>query len=147
MTIPTATPHEACAALFSRYALAQDTGDVDAFLALFTEDAAWHRPMNDAPLVGSAEIVPTARALFGGRGPDFVCQHFVSNVLVTFESAERGEGSCYALAFAATRGADGSAPPIPAIPAGILRYFATFARCDDGWKFAAFRAVRVFRPA
>lgn len=146
MTRPTPTPHEACAALFSRYALAQDTADLDAFLALFAEDASWDRPMNDAPLVGMGAIMPAAHALFEGRGPAFVCQHMVSNVLVTFGSEDRGEGSCYAVAFAASRGADEAAPPIPAMPAGILRYFATFAKIDGEWKFAAFRAVRIFRP-
>lgn len=60
----------ACADIVARYAMAVNEWDLDAFVALFTEDAVWQRPRN-APLVGHSQI----RGFMNARPRDLVLRH------------------------------------------------------------------------
>lgn len=139
-------PRRDCEELLYRYALCQDTADLEGFVALFDDDAVWERPLGGPPIRGRREISENAHDLFAGRPPTFVCQHILTNTIFEVMSEVKVGCTCYALAFTGHRAAEGEAPPLPAAPAGILRYRAELRRGEDGWKFTYFKAMRIFNP-
>ena len=113
-----------------------DHGEIDALVALFTEDAVYtHGPRRSS---GRAEI----RALFDKRsaaGPR-TARHLYSGLRFAIESAHRATGTSVCLSFAA----DGR-PPLPATPFLVADFEDVYVCGDDGcWRFAARHIERIF---
>jgi uncharacterized protein (TIGR02246 family) len=68
---------QACTDLVTRYALAVNAWDLDAFVDLFTADAVWQRP-SAPPLHGQAEI----RAFMVGQPTNRVLRHVLGGTHV-----------------------------------------------------------------
>jgi ketosteroid isomerase-like protein len=73
--------HE-CAKLLVRYSRAVNERDIDAFVALFTEDAVWQRPQVP-PLIGHEQI----HAFMDSQPRERVIRHVNGGALVTVEDA------------------------------------------------------------
>ena len=124
----------ACRDLSDRYALAVNSNDVDAFVALFTDDAMWERP--GMALNGPGEI----RAFIAGqfsqaRHVRHLNGHCVVDVIdadtglvrsatTVYEMADTGEGVT-------------NLPP----PALIAEYETTMVRRGEAWKIHRHKAV------
>src|SRR4051794_1108866 len=124
-------------------ALAQfaDTGTVEEYVALFTEDAVWEmpaNPANDVPAsnrTGPAEIAAGVqdRRAAGVQGPGSATRHVISTVRVMLESETEARGVAYFQYFADTT----TAPRL----LSVGQYDDTFRRTPDGWKLARRRIV------
>lgn len=113
-----------------------DHGEVDALVALFTEDAVYtHGPRCSN---GRAEIAALLRRR-SAAGPR-TARHIYSGLRFTIESTRRATGTSVCLSFAA----DGL-PPLPATPFLVADFEDVYACGDDGrWRFAARRIERIF---
>ena len=74
---------QACAELVTRYAQAVNDWDIDAFVALFVQDAVWQRP-GQPPLRGRPEI----RSFMEAQPVDRVIRHVNGAVRVEVLDAE-----------------------------------------------------------
>lgn len=124
-------------------ALAQfaDSGTVDEYVALFTDDAVWEMPANAANGVPAsnrtrrAEIAAGVhdRRAAGVQGPGSATRHVISTVRVRMVSADEATGSAYFQYFADTT----TTPRL----LSIGQYDDVFRRTPDGWKLARRRIV------
>jgi 3-phenylpropionate/cinnamic acid dioxygenase small subunit len=124
-------------------ALAQfaDTGTVDEYVALFTDDAVWEmpaNPANDVPAsnrTGRAEIAAGVhdRRAAGVQGPGSATRHVVSTLRITMVSTDEATGVAYFQYFADTT-------TMPRL-VSVGQYDDVFRRTADGWKVARRRIV------
>jgi 3-phenylpropionate/cinnamic acid dioxygenase small subunit len=94
----------------ARIAQLADTGDLDEYLTMFTDDAVWRMP--DNPSIGMlanerrghAEIRAGAeeRRASGLQGPGTNTRHLLTTTAVHFESDDRASARSYFLFFAST---------------------------------------------
>jgi limonene-1,2-epoxide hydrolase len=127
-----------CAEVIVRYAMAVNENDIDAFVALFTEDATWQRPGVPA-LHGHDEIhrfmssLPVERVVRHVNGASFVQPVSATEALAWSQTTvyeERGS------------------TVIPASVTGpdmVVEYRDRLVRDGDTWRFARREATVVFR--
>lgn len=124
-------------------ALAQfaDTGTVDEYVALFTDDAMWEmpaNPANDVPAsnrTGRAEIAAGVRdrRAAGVQGPGSATRHVISTVRVMLRSADVADAQAYFQYFADTT----TTPRL----LSVGHYEDVFRRTPEGWRLARRRIV------
>jgi len=128
----------ACTDLITRYAMAVNAWDLDAFVALFTEDAVWQRP-GVAPYHGHAEI----RAFMESQPTDRVLRHVNGGVLVEVVDADHATAWSQTTVYEAH-----PAGPLPAAMTGpdmVVEYRDQLVRTPQGWRFARRDTTVVFR--
>ena len=118
----------ACADLVTRYAMAFNRGDLDAFVALFTEDAVWHRPV--ATLHGHSEI----HAFMESLPQEQVARHVNGASWAEAIDADRARGWSQTVVYqtAGTRATPARLEP----PTMIAEYVDEYVRQEDGWRFS-----------
>jgi hypothetical protein len=113
-----------------------DHGNVDALVALFTDDALYTH--GERRSEGRAEIAALFRRRTAG-GPRTV-RHLQTGLMIEIESAARATGTSVCLTFAA----DGE-PPLPATPYLVADFDDAYERGADGrWRFRERRISRIF---
>jgi 3-phenylpropionate/cinnamic acid dioxygenase small subunit len=96
--------------VLARIAQLADTGDLEEYLTLFTEDAVWGMPDNPAVGMtanekkGHAEILAGAqeRRASGLQGPGTESRHVLTTIAIDVESEERATARSYFLFFDST---------------------------------------------
>ena len=125
----------ACERLCVDYAFFADEGRMDELAALFAEDA-------ELRLFGQTHQGRAAiRASMGaGSAAERTTVHALSNLRIEVEGPASASGTCYAVVYAAEKGA---APGAPITPMVVGRYVDTYRQTPDGWRIAsrAFKAL------
>jgi len=96
--------------VLARIAQLADTGDLEEYLTLFTEDAVWGMPDNPAGGMtgnekkGHAEILAGAqeRRASGLQGPGTESRHVLTTIAIDVESEDRATARSYFLFFDST---------------------------------------------
>ena len=96
--------------LLARIAQLADTGDLEEYLTLFTEDAVWGMPDNPAVGMtanekkGHAEILAGAqeRRASGLQGPGTESRHVLTTIAIDVESDDRATARSYFMFFGST---------------------------------------------
>ena len=96
--------------VLARIAQLADTGDLEEYLTLFTEDAVWGMPDNPAVGMtanekkGHAEILAGAqeRRASGLQGPGTESRHVLTTIAIDVESEERATARSYFMFFDST---------------------------------------------
>ena len=118
--------------LIARLAHLADDGDLDEYLTLFTEDATWHRTMNDDRRAGHAELRAGAeerrRDLI--QGPGSGTRHLLASTWVAVDSDTEARAESYYLYIGTDR------PEGPDLRT-TGRYRDTFRRVDGVWKMSS----------
>jgi uncharacterized protein (TIGR02246 family) len=91
----------ACIRTSMLYAAYADSGDADAFAALFTDDGIWEA--SSGRYVGRAAIAEQMRKTFALK---LRMRHVITNQLVTPDGATRARGSAYVTLYVAPDGVD-----------------------------------------
>lgn len=132
--------HE-CQRLQVAYAVTADAGDVEGFVACFSEDGEVRVP-GAQPFVGHTAIRASIVQL-GSLGVAY--RHLITNSLITVQDAESATGICYLLTFNSAAPADaGGSRPIDA-PGTVGEYHDAFVRTREGWRIRRRELKRVFR--
>jgi 3-phenylpropionate/cinnamic acid dioxygenase small subunit len=122
--------------VLARIAQLADTGDLDEYLTLFTDDAVWAMPDNPAVGMlanekrGHAEIRAGAeeRRASGLQGPGTESRHVLTTIAVNVESDDRATVRSYFLFFGST-----STQPVLRT---MGQYDDVFRRGATGWQLA-----------
>lgn len=122
--------------VLARIAQLADTGDLDEYLTLFTDDAVWAMPDNPAIGMlanekrGHAEIRAGAeeRRASGLQGPGTESRHVLTTVAVNVESDDRATVRSYFLFFGST-----SVQPVLRT---MGQYDDVLVRSERGWQLA-----------
>ena len=122
--------------VLARIAQLADTGDLDEYLTLFTDDAVWAMPDNPTMGMpasekrGHAEIRAGAeeRRNGGVQGPGTDTRHVLTTIAVDVESGDRARARSYFMFFASTT----SQPVLR----NIGQYDDVFVRGERGWLLA-----------
>lgn len=114
--------------IVARLAQYADDGDLDDYVALFTEDAHWAMP--GAPRTGRADIRAggEARRADGAVGPGSASRHMITTVAVDVDGTDVAVADSYWLFYVETT----SNPRLQLCGT----YHDTFARTPEGWKLA-----------
>lgn len=120
----------------ARIAQLADTGDLDEYLAMFTDDAVWAMPDNPAVGMlanekrGHAEIRAGAeeRRASGLQGPGTESRHVLTTIAVSLERDDRATVRSYFLFFGST-----SSQPVLRT---MGQYDDVFVRGEHGWQLA-----------
>jgi ketosteroid isomerase-like protein len=135
MTDETTLDVLAIESLIARLAIAADVGELDEYLALFTEDAVWELSASAASGVppstcsGRAEIKASVeqRRAIGVQGPGTGAMHHLTTRSIVV-AGDEGEGHVY-YQFV------GMADRVPTIRT-LGQYLDRYRRTPDGWKLA-----------
>jgi len=119
----------ACADLVTRYAMAFNRWDLDAFVGLFTENAVWQRPVN-APLCGHAEI----RAFMEGLPHEQVARHVNGASWAEVVDDDHAQGWSQTVVYQ-TEGTR-TTPARLQLPTMVVEYVDEYARRGDEWLFS-----------
>jgi len=113
--------------VIARLALLADDGDLDDYVALYTEDAEWAMP--DAPRRGRADIRAgaDARRAAGTTGPGSASRHVVTTTAVTVDGDRAVADSVWMFLVDTVRS--------PAI-GGVGTYHDELVRTAAGWQVA-----------
>lgn len=130
-----------CERLQVRYALAADTGDVEAFVGLFAENGSVEVPEHPA-FVGHEAIRDSIRAL---AATVITMRHIITNRLVTVIDENQAEGICYLTVYNSDAEPDAQGMRPAGLPATIGEYTDQFVKTDTGWRFQSRVLQRVFR--
>ena len=122
--------------LVARIAHLADTGDIDEYLAQFTDDAVWEMP--DNPQLGVAGSTRRGRADIaagvherrgsGVQGPGTGTRHVITTQAVEVTGSDEATGRAYWMFYSDTS----STPTLRSLG----QYDDTFRRDADGWKLA-----------
>lgn len=120
----------------ARIAQLADTGDLDEYLAMFTDDAVWAMPDNPAVGMlanekrGHAEIRAGAeeRRASGLQGPGTESRHVLTTIAVSLERDDRATVRSYFLFYGST-----SSQPVLRT---MGQYDDVFVRGEHGWQLA-----------
>jgi 3-phenylpropionate/cinnamic acid dioxygenase small subunit len=114
--------------VISRIARLADQGDLDEYIAQFTEDAVWAFPT--APRHGHADIRAgaEARRAEGTTGPGTATRHVITTVAVQVDQADRATADSYFVFLQNTT----TSPTIFNMGA----YHDTFVHQGDAWRLA-----------
>ncbi len=122
--------------LLARIAQLADTGDLEEYLTLFTEDAVWGMPDNPAVGMtanekkGHAEILAGAqeRRASGLQGPGTESRHVLTTIAIDVESEERATARSYFMFF-------GSTSTTPTLRT-MGQYDDVLVKGERGWQLA-----------
>ena len=122
--------------VLARIAQLADSGDLDEYLSLFTDDAVWAMPDNPAVGMtanakrGHAEIRAEAeeRRASGLQGPGTDSRHVLTTIAVNVESETRATVRSYFMFFATTS----SAPTLRTMG----QYDDVLVKGERGWQLA-----------
>jgi 3-phenylpropionate/cinnamic acid dioxygenase small subunit len=122
--------------VLARIAQLADTGDLDEYLSLFTEDAVWGMPDNPAVGMtanekrGHAEILAGAqeRRASGLQGPGTDSRHVLTTIAIDVESDDRATARSYFMFFATTS----TAPTLRTMG----QYDDILVKGERGWQLA-----------
>jgi hypothetical protein len=131
----------ACLRLMTDYNIHLDGGDVDAFVALFSEDAVFARVVPALPV---AEMVGHDGLRRGVdmtvKASDRLRRHMLSNARITVISADEAEGFCIGLAVYGPRGT----LPVPVGGIELVgEYRDRYRRIDGAWRIVRRELTRV----
>jgi len=119
----------ACADLVTRYSMAFNRWDLDAFVGLFTEDAVWRRPVN-APLIGQAEI----RAFMEALPQEQVARHLNGASWAEVVDDDHAQGWSQTVVYQ-TEGTR-TTPARLQLPTMVVEYVDEYTRRGDEWLFS-----------
>ncbi len=111
-----------------------DVGDLDEYVALFTEDGSWEPPPGSEPPVralhGRAELLAGARErrAAGLSGPGTFSRHVVTNIALTRTGADTATAHSYWHFYEKTNQLH--------VPGGMGTYDDEFRRTPEGWRLA-----------
>jgi 3-phenylpropionate/cinnamic acid dioxygenase small subunit len=122
--------------VLARIAQLADTGDLDEYLTLFTEDAVWAMPDNPAVGMtandkrGHAEILAGAqeRRASGLQGPGSDSRHVLTTIAIDVESERRATARSYFMFFGTTS----TTPTLRTMG----QYDDVLVRAKTGWQLA-----------
>ena len=122
--------------LLARIAQLADTGDLEEYLTMFTEDAVWGMPDNPAVGMtanekkGHAEILAGAqeRRASGLQGPGTESRHVLTPIAVDVESEDRATARSYFMFF-------GSTSTTPTLRT-MGQYDDVLVKGERGWQLA-----------
>jgi 3-phenylpropionate/cinnamic acid dioxygenase small subunit len=122
--------------VLARIAQLADTGDLEEYLTLFTEDAVWGMPDNPAVGMtanekkGHAEILAGAqeRRASGLQGPGTESRHVLTTIAIDVESEDRATARSYFLFFDSTS----STPTLRTMG----QYDDELVKGERGWQLA-----------
>jgi len=122
--------------VLARIAQLADTGDLDEYLTLFTEDAVWGMPDNPAVGMtanekkGHAEILAGAqeRRASGLQGPGTESRHVLTTIAIDVESEDRATARSYFMFF-------GSTSTTPTLRT-MGQYDDVLVKGERGWQLA-----------
>jgi 3-phenylpropionate/cinnamic acid dioxygenase small subunit len=122
--------------VLARIAQLADTGDLDEYVTLFTDDAVWAMPDNPSMGMaasekrGIAEIRAGAeeRRAGGVQGPGTDTRHVLTTIAVDVESEHRAAARSYFMFFG-----DTASQPVLR---NMGQYDDVFVRGDRGWQLA-----------
>jgi 3-phenylpropionate/cinnamic acid dioxygenase small subunit len=122
--------------LLARIAQLADTGDLEEYLTLFTEDAVWGMPDNPAVGMtanekkGHAEILAGAqeRRASGLQGPGTESRHVLTTIAIDVESDDRATARSYFMFF-------GSTSTTPTLRT-MGQYDDVLVKSERGWQLA-----------
>ena len=122
--------------LLARIAQLADTGDLEEYLTLFTEDAVWGMPDNPAVGMtanekkGHAEILAGAqeRRASGLQGPGTESRHVLTTIAIAVESDDRATARSYFMFF-------GSTSTTPTLRT-MGQYDDVLVKGERGWQLA-----------
>ena len=122
--------------LLARIAQLADTGDLEEYLTLFTEDAVWGMPDNPAVGMtanekkGHAEIFAGAqeRRASGLQGPGTESRHVLTTIAIDVESDDRATARSYFMFF-------GSTSTTPTLRT-MGQYDDVLVKGERGWQLA-----------
>ncbi len=122
--------------LLARIAQLADTGDLEEYLTMFTEDAVWGMPDNPAVGMtanekkGHAEILAGAqeRRASGLQGPGTESRHVLTTIAVDVESEDRATARSYFMFF-------GSTATTPTLRT-MGQYDDVLVKGERGWQLA-----------
>jgi uncharacterized protein (TIGR02246 family) len=121
---------QACIDLTSRYALAVNTSDTQAFIALFTDDAIWQRP-GVPPLEG----IDAIRTFIAGEFEKTrVIRHVNGAVLVDINGEQGASGWSQTTVYHAP--GENKIPVRDTRPEMVVEYRDQFRCVDRQWRFA-----------
>jgi len=117
-----------CASVANRYGLAVCRWDLDAFVALFTEEAVWQRP-GVPPMRGHPDI----RAFMENQpsSHERVMRHVQGGIVVDFVDQDRAHVNSQTTVYSAS---PGPLPAPSAIPAMVVEYEDEMIRTPNGWR-------------
>jgi len=116
-----------------------DAGQFDDVAASFSDDGIWYR--QGKQLKGPTMV----RAAMAERHPGIRTRHILSNTLVSFESPDVAQMSCYMCVFQ-HQGEPGAPLPSPMnVPLTVNQTNARMHRTGGGWKVAELRSHDTFR--
>jgi len=122
--------------VLARIAQLADTGDLEEYLTLFTEDAVWGMPDNPAVGMtanekkGHAEILAGAqeRRASGLQGPGTESRHVLTTIAIDVESEDRATARSYFMFF-------GSTSTTPTLRT-MGQYDDVLVKGERGWQLA-----------
>jgi hypothetical protein len=115
----------ACERLCQDYAYYADRGESDLWAGLFSEDAEMH-------LFGQVHSGRAAiRGMSGGKDPDRVTVHSLSNIRIEVIDPNSALGSNHVMLFVQTRSAPSAANLVPVL---VGTYEDEFRRTPEGWR-------------
>ena len=122
--------------VLARIAQLADTGDLEEYLTLFTEDAVWGMPDNPAVGMtanekkGHAEILVGAqeRRASGLQGPGTESRHVLTTIAIDVESEDRATARSYFMFF-------GSTSTTPTLRT-MGQYDDVLVKGERGWQLA-----------
>jgi 3-phenylpropionate/cinnamic acid dioxygenase small subunit len=122
--------------VLARIAQLADTGDLEEYLTLFTEDAVWGMPDNPAVGMtanekkGHAEILAGAqeRRASGLQGPGTESRHVLTTIAIDVESEDRATARSYFMFFDSTS-------TTPALRT-MGQYDDVLVKGERGWQLA-----------
>ena len=122
--------------VLARIAQLADTGDLEEYLTLFTEDAVWGMPDNPAVGMtanekkGHAEILAGAqeRRASGLQGPGTESRHVLTTIAIDVESEDRATARSYFMFF-------GSTSTTPTLRT-MGQYADVLVKGERGWQLA-----------
>ena len=121
--------HIAILELLSRYSRCFDSGDVEGFAKLFTEDASFETPVGNA--ASRVEIETWARERWGELRRDQITPtHFQTNTLLRRDAADRASGTTQLLLIWHHGKTNKSELT------GTAIYEDEFCKTADGWRIA-----------
>ena len=115
-----------CAELLTRYCLAVNRWDKDAFVAVWADDALWNRPVGP-PMRGHADI----RAYLDNQSLNRVVRHVNGATLVTVVDEQHARGWSQTVVYAIAGSTE--LPAQIELPAMIVEYDDEYERRGDEW--------------
>ena len=129
-----------CTDLITRYALAVNEWDLDAFVDLFTDDATWQRP-DHPPLEGHHAI----RAFMESRPSRRTLRHVNGAALV--EVIDENTATAWSQTTVYETPGRHELPAPLAGPAMLVEYRDRLRRVEDRWRIARRDTTVVFKAA